>query len=109
LAFIESYKLPQQLSVGAYDGAHDGQPDQPTDDGPSTPIHEMDSPPSVEDFIAGLKLLLEMPLIQSPPRLRVSRVRVENLVPRHSDRLATKFVYRDPNPEKQAKRVLLSK
>jgi hypothetical protein len=42
----------------------------------------MDSPPSVEDFIAGLKLSLEMPLIQSPPCLRVSRVRVENLVPR---------------------------
>jgi hypothetical protein len=65
----------------------------------------MDSPPSVEDFIAGLKL----PLIQSPSRLRVSRMRVENLVPRCSNRLAAKSVYRDPNPEKQAKRVLLSK
>jgi hypothetical protein len=65
----------------------------------------MDSPPSVEDFIAGLKL----PLIQLPPRLRVSRMRVENQVPRRSNRLAAKSVYRDPNPEKQAKRVLLSK
>jgi hypothetical protein len=36
-------------------------------------------------------------------------VPVDNLVPRHSDRLAAKSVYRDPNPEKQAKRVMLSK
>jgi hypothetical protein len=87
----------------------DGQPDQLADDGPSTPVHETGSPPSVEDFIAGLMLPLETPLIQSPPRLRVSRVQVENLVPRRSDRLAAKSVYRDPNPERQAKRVLLSK
>jgi hypothetical protein len=36
-------------------------------------------------------------------------VRVKNLVPRCSDRLATKSVYHGPNPEKQAKRVMLSK
>lgn len=66
-------------------------------------------PTSVEDFIADLKLPLEEPLIQSPPRHRVSRVPVDNLVPRRSDRLAAKSVYRDPNPEKQAKRVMLSK
>jgi hypothetical protein len=64
---------------------------------------------SVEDFIAGLKLPLEKPLIQSPPRLRVSRVRVESLVPRRNDRLATKSVYHDLNSEKQAKRVMLNK
>ena len=34
---------------------------------------------------------------------------MENLVPRHSDRLAAKSVYRDPNPEKQAKQVMLNK
>ena len=34
---------------------------------------------------------------------------VENLVPRHSDRLAAKSIYHDLNPKKQAKRVMLSK
>ena len=34
---------------------------------------------------------------------------MENLVPRCSDRPAAKSVYRDPNPKKQAKRVLLNK
>jgi len=111
---------PQQLSIGAYDDGHDGQPAQPTDDGPSTPVHGTDPPPSVadspivqptsvEDFIVGLKLPLEKPLIQSPSRLRVSRVRIENLMPHRSDRLAAKSVYRDPNLEKQVKRVMLSK
>jgi hypothetical protein len=41
----------------------DEQPDQLAEDGPSTPVHEMGSPPSVEDFIAGLMLPLETPLI----------------------------------------------
>ena len=62
-------------------------------------------PVSVQDFIAGLKV----PLIQSPPRLRVSRVRDENLVARRSDRLAAKPVFRDPKPENQAKRVMLGR
>jgi hypothetical protein len=100
---------PHQPSVGAYDDTHIGQPDQPTDDGLSTSVHGTVSPPSVEDFIAGLTLPLEVPLIQSPPRLPVSRVRDEDLVPRRSERLAAKSVFRDPNPEKQAKRVLLGK
>jgi hypothetical protein len=68
----------QQLSVGADAAANDGQPIQPTDDDPSTPVRGTDSPPSVEDFIADLKLPLETPLIQSPPRLRVSCMRDEN-------------------------------
>jgi hypothetical protein len=92
---------PQQPSVGASDVAHVRQPDQPTNDGPS--------PPSVVDFIASLTLPLEVPLMQSPPRLRVSCVRDEDLVLRRSERLAAKSVFRDPNPEKQAKRVLLRK
>ena len=64
---------------------------------------------SVQDFIEGLKLPLDKPFIQSPPRLRVSCVPVAHLVPRRSDRLAAKSVYRDPKPEKQAKRVMLNK
>ena len=66
-------------------------------------------PVSVQDFIAGLRVPLEKPLIQPPPRLRVSRVREENLVPRSSDRLTAKSVFRDPKPENKAKRVMLSK
>jgi hypothetical protein len=31
------------------------------------------------------------------------------LVPRHSDRLAAKSAFRDPNPKKQAKRVPINK
>jgi hypothetical protein len=77
---------------------------QPNVVGPAT-IH----PTSIQDFIKGLKLPLDKPLIQSPTRLRVSRVPVENLIPRHSDRLAAKSVYCDPQPEKQAKRVMLNK
>jgi hypothetical protein len=100
---------PQRLSVGADAAADDGQPVQPTDGGPSTPLHGTDSPPSVEDFIASLKLPLETPLIQSPPRLHVSRIPDENWVPRRSERLAAMSGFRDPNPEKQAKRVLLGK
>jgi hypothetical protein len=100
---------PQHLSVGAGTAANDGQPVQPTDDDPSTPVHGTDSPPSVEDFIAGLKLPLETPLISLPPRLRVSRMRDDNWVSRRSVRLAAMSAFRDPNPEKQAKRVLLGK
>ena len=66
---------PQQLSLGSSDGDHEGQPTQPLNNGPSTPVHRTE-PTSVEDFIAGLKLPLEKPLIQSPPLLRVSHVRV---------------------------------
>ena len=64
-------------------------------------------PTSVQDFNKGLRLPLDMPLTQSPPRVRVSRVPVENLVPRRNDKLAAKSVYRDPQPEKQAKRVMV--
>jgi hypothetical protein len=69
----------------------------------------MVQPVTVHEFIVGLKLPLEQPLIQSPPRLRVSHVPVENLVSCRSDRLAAKSVYRDPNPEKRTKWVLLNK
>jgi hypothetical protein len=34
---------------------------------------------------------------------------VENLVPQRNDKLAAKFVYRDPKLKKQAKWVMLSK
>jgi hypothetical protein len=53
-------------------------------------------------------LPINTPLIRTAPRARVSRI-PENWVPRRSDRLAVKSVYREPQPEKQARRVLLNK
>jgi hypothetical protein len=63
----------------------------------------------LQNFIASLKLPLEEPLIASSPRRRVSRLDDSVFVPRRSDRLAAKSIHRDPNPEKQAKRVLVNK
>jgi hypothetical protein len=63
---------------------------------------------SLESFISSLKLPLEEPLASSPIR-RVSRVDDSVFVPRRSVRLADKAIHRNPIPEKQAKRVLLSK
>lgn len=75
---------------------------------PRTPsVAGSPTPPFVTEFIAGLKAPILQPQIQSPPRVRVSRPREENLVPRRSGRLAAKSVYRDPKPEHQAKRVML--
>lgn len=59
---------------------HDEHPAQPTCDGSSAMVHGMDAPSTFAaalasaqpiSFIASLKVPLEVPLIQSPPRLRV--------------------------------------
>jgi hypothetical protein len=63
---------------------------------------------SLESFISSMKLPPEEPLASSPIR-RVSRVDDSVFVPSRSVRLAAKAIHRDPIPEKQAKRVLLSK
>jgi hypothetical protein len=63
---------------------------------------------SLESFISSMKLTLEEPLASSPIR-RVLRVDDSVFVPRRSVRLAAKAIHRDPIPEKQEKRVLLSK
>jgi hypothetical protein len=64
---------------------------------------------SLESFIASLKLPLEESLIASSLIRRVSCVDNSMFIPRRSDRLVAKSIHRDPNPEKQAKRVLLNK
>jgi hypothetical protein len=64
---------------------------------------------SLQSFIVSLKLSLEEPLIASSPRHRVPHLDDSVFVLRHSDRLAAKSIHRDPNPEKQAKHVFLSK
>jgi hypothetical protein len=76
----------------------------------ATPIGSPTVPAaSLQSFIASLKLPLEEPLIASSPRRRVSRLDDSVFVPRRSDRLAAKSIHRDPNPEKQAKCVLVNK
>jgi hypothetical protein len=47
-------------------------------------------------------------LVHTPPARRRRREPVST-APRRSDRLAAKSVFRDPNPEKQAKRILVHK
>jgi hypothetical protein len=62
-------------------------------------------------FVETLKLPVHDGLLHMPPPTRRRRARREppNIVPRRSTRLAGKSPFRDPNPEKQAKRVLVNK
>jgi hypothetical protein len=57
-------------------------------------------------FISSLLLPVQDGLLRTPPRQRREPA---SLVPRRSDRLAAKAPFRDPNPEKQAKRVMVNK
>lgn len=70
-------------------------------------------PPTAEtvtEFISGLVLPIEQPLLQEPPRLRRSMVEVDSSWwVRRSERLAAKSAYRDPQPERQARRVMLNR
>lgn len=74
---------------------------------------EHDAPQNDTDvgasFINALKLPLHESLLQAPPRPRARRTESANLIPRCSDRLAAKSAFHDPNPEKQAKRMLVNK
>jgi hypothetical protein len=66
----------------------------------------------VEDtgaFFESLLLPLQEDLIPQGPRRRAARPEPASLIPCRSDRLAGKAVFRDPNPELQAKRVLVNK
>jgi hypothetical protein len=63
----------------------------------------------VAAFINSMRLPLQEPLIKTPPRARTTRAVDDDWIPRHSDRLATKSAFRDPQPEKQARRVMLNK
>lgn len=48
-------------------------------------------------------------MLQALPRTRQSSIPHEEWKSRRSERLAAKSVYRDPHPERQARRVLLNK
>jgi hypothetical protein len=58
-------------------------------------------------FINSLRLPLQESLLHTPPR--AARQEPASLVSRRSVRLAAKAPFRDPNPEKQAKRVFVNK
>lgn len=58
-------------------------------------------------FADSLRLPLQTPLLQLAPPARAPVV--YDWVPRRSVRLAAKSAFRDPQPERQAKRVLLNK
>ena len=70
---------------------------------------------STEDFIAAFKKPLMMPVLSSPPRMRLTpaaRARAgelddSELVPKRSARLAAKSRHREQKPEAQARRVMM--
>lgn len=65
---------------------------------------------AINDFAESFRLPLNSPLVHTPPRRkRAPRQQPDDIVLRRSDRLAGKSPFRDPNPEKQAKRVLVNK
>jgi hypothetical protein len=76
--------------------------------------HDDTSPPEPDAdpralFIASLQLPIPESLVHMPLRSRTSCKEPASLVPCRSERLAPKYVFHDPNPEKQAKRVLVNK
>lgn len=58
-------------------------------------------------FADSLRLPLDAPILQTPPP--TASFHNDDWVPRRSIRLAGKAPFRDPDPERQAKRVLISK
>lgn len=72
--------------------------------GPSTSAEEAGAL-----FIDSLLLPLQEDLVPMAPLWRAARPVPASLIPHRSDRLAAKAVFHDPNPEKQAKHVLVNK
>lgn len=68
-----------------------------------------DTPDAATLFFDAVQLPLQDGLRRVPPRQRARRREPASIVPRRSDRLAAKAVFRDPNPELQAKRVMINK
>lgn len=61
-------------------------------------------------FLDAIRLPLDDPVLLTPLRTRVTRTPADDeWVPRRSTRLAAKSAFRDPVPERQAKRVLIAK
>lgn len=76
----------------------------------ATPPATNDAPGSpVENFIAALRRPLEEPVLAPVPATKRRQRRHHVSIPRRSTRLAAKSACRDPVPERQGRRVLLSK
>jgi hypothetical protein len=56
-----------------------------------------------------MRLPLQEPLIKTPPRAWTARAVDDDWIPCRSDRLVAKSAFRDPQPEKQARHVMLNK
>lgn len=65
--------------------------------------------PPATTFVDSLRLPLDDPILRTPPRATTTSVLDDDWVPRRSTRLAAKAPFRDPQPERQAKLVLISK
>jgi len=88
--------------------------------GPATPaVHgrapNMTAATSTQHFIAAFKKPLTMPVLSSPPRLRLTRAARaragelddSELVPKRSARLAAMSRHREQKPEAQARKVMM--
>jgi hypothetical protein len=72
---------------------------------------------STEDFIAAFKKPLMMPVLSSPPRLRLTRAARararelddSKLVPKRSVRLAAKSRHKEQKPEAQTRKVMMKR
>jgi hypothetical protein len=72
---------------------------------------------SIDDFIAAFKKPLTMPILSSPPRLRLTRAARARagelddleLVPKRSAMLAAKSRHREQKPEAQARKVVMKR
>jgi hypothetical protein len=76
---------------------------------PPKPVAGAPTVASVTAFIDSFRLPLEEPMIKATPRAWIPRRRDADWTPRRSVRLAAKAASRDPNPERQAKRILINK
>jgi len=70
---------------------------------------------SLHGFFEAIRLPLQEPVLLTTPRAHVPRGRDNGSLedqawlPRRSSRLAAKSAFRDPNPERQAKRIMISR
>lgn len=101
-SFSEAVALEVVVGVGSMSAP----PDTPTTATPS-PVAPVPSAPA--PAAASGPAFFEEPPSMAPRRRRRTKVVDDNWFPRRSDRLAAKSAFRDPRPEKQARRVLLNK
>lgn len=73
------------------------------------PAADIEPASPVANFITALRKPLNNPVLATAPVARPRPQRLRVTVPRRSTRLAAKSACRDPVPERQARRVLLSK